>query len=126
MTKYKSSGVKQSVYNAIHGLKLAFCSQRNFVIEVCISFFVFVLASFLNFSVTDLCLLIVMTAIVLICELFNSVIEFTLDAVYKNQYSNLVKMAKDISAGIVVLASFFSVMFGILLFGKYILNYSNV
>ena len=37
MTKFKSSGFRESVSNAVHGLKLAFFSQRNFVIEVIIS-----------------------------------------------------------------------------------------
>ena len=33
---------------------------------------------------------------VIVTELFNSAIEFTLDAYYKNKFSNLVKMAKEV------------------------------
>ena len=122
MTKYKSSNVLYSMSNAIRGLKLTFCSQRNFVIEVFIALFVIISGLFLHFSITDLCILMIMSAIVLICELLNSVIEFTLDAVYKNSYSRLVEMAKDMSAGMVFLSSVFSVIIGIVLFGKYILK----
>ena len=98
MTKFKSSGVAESISNAIHGLRLAVSSQRNFVIELIISVVVLILASIFRFSATDICILILMIAIVLVCELVNSVIEFTLDAVYKNKYSKLVGMAKDIAA----------------------------
>lgn len=122
MTKFKSSGIRESISNAIHGLKLAFFSQRNFVIEVMISFFVLLLALLLKFSVTDLCIVILMITIVLICELLNSVIEFTLDAVYKNNYSRLVEMAKDMSAGMVLLVAMISVVLGSILYGSYILK----
>ena len=120
MTKFRSSGIIQSITNAVHGLNLAFFSQRNFVIEVIITIFVLIAGIFLKFTITDLCLLIVMSAIVLICELLNSVIEFTLDAVYKNSYSRLVEMAKDISAGMVLLSCILSAVVGALLFCSYI------
>lgn len=124
MTKFKSSSVAESISNAIHGLKLALYSQRNFAIEVCISIVVFILTLVLRFSVTDICIILVMIALVLICELINSVVEFTLDAVYKNNYSKLVEMAKDMSAGMVLLIACFSVIVGAFLFGKYILHYA--
>ena len=120
MTKFKSGSVKESISNAIHGLKLAVSSQRNFVIEIFISIFVIVFALFLRFSVTDICILLVMITIVLVCELINSVIEFTLDATYKNNYSRLVEMAKDMSAGLVLLVACMSVLLGTILFGSYI------
>lgn len=126
MTKFKSGSVKESISNAIHGLKLAVSSQRNFVIELYISFFVLLFALLLNFSVTDICILLVMITIVLVCELINSVIEFTLDAVYKNNYSRLVEMAKDMSAGMVFLVACISVLLGTILFGSYILRYLKV
>lgn len=122
MTKFKSSGVAESISNAIHGLKLAFCSQRNFVIEVYVSAAVGILALILRFSATDFCILALTCALVLVCELFNSVIEFTLDAVYKNNYSKLVEMAKDMASGMVLLVIMFSILVGIVLFGSYFLK----
>ncbi len=121
MTKFKSSNIYESIANAIHGLNLALFSQRNFACEVVISVITFVLTLVFHFSITDICITVVMIALVLICELINSVVEFTLDAVYKNNYSKLVEMAKDMSAGMVLLSVIFSVIIGILLFGKYIL-----
>ena len=122
MTKFKSSGIIESLSNAIRGLNLAFFSQRNFRIEVFIAIFVLVFAILLKFSVTDICILILMITLVLFSELLNSVIEFTLDAVYKNNYSRLVEMAKDISAGMVLFVSLVSVIIGLLLFGSYLIK----
>ena len=119
MTKFKSSSVWESISHAIHGLNLALHSQRNFVIEVIVSFIALFLALFLKFSATDFCIVIIMITIVLVCELLNSAIEFTLDAVYKNNYSKLVEMAKDMSAGMVLLVAIMSVFVGIILYGSY-------
>ena len=124
MTKYKSDNVIQSLTNAMHGLRLAFFSQRNFVIEIVLAIIAVILGVILRFNLTDICIILVISSIVLICELLNSVIEFTLDAVYKNSYSRLVEMAKDISAGMVLLACMFSSIIGTLLFLKYIFKYS--
>ncbi len=122
MTKFKSSSVKESISNALHGLRLALSSQRNFVIEFLFAIVVLLSAMLLRFSITDICILLVMIAIVLVAELINSVIEFTLDAVYKNTYSKLVEMAKDMSAGMVLLSAGISILVGILLFGSNILR----
>ncbi len=122
MTKFKSSSIAESISNAIRGLKLAISSQRNFRIEVPIAFIVLISALILRFSITDICILILTIAMVLICELLNSVIEFTLDAVYKNNYSKLVEMAKDMSAGMVLLVAGISFLIGIILFGKYVIK----
>ncbi len=122
MTRFKSSSVVESISNAVRGLKLAISSQRNFVIEVIIAITAFVLAIILGFSSTDKCILLIMIAIVLVCEMLNSVIEFTLDAVYKNSYSKLVEMAKDMSAGMVLLVAIISVVVGIFLYFPYIIK----
>ena len=119
MTKFKSSSIKESISNAYRGLKLAVSSQRNFRIEIIIACIAVVAALLLNFSHTDMCILIIMIALVLICEILNSVIEFTLDAVYKNNYSKLVEMAKDMSAGMVLLVSIISVIVGLILYITY-------
>lgn len=122
MTRFKSSSVVESISNAVRGLKLAISSQRNFVIEVIIAVIAFVSAVILGFTSTDKCILLIMIAIVLVCEMLNSVIEFTLDAVYKNSYSKLVEMAKDMSAGMVLLVAIISVVVGIFLYFPYIIK----
>ena len=58
----------------------------------------------------------------MITEMINTAIEFTLDAVYHNRYSKMVGMAKDISAGAVMFASFISVIIGLIVFGQHLLG----
>ena len=98
MTKFKSASIAESISNAIRGIKLAISSQRNFRIELLIALVVILSALLLKFSISDICILILVIALVLICEIINSVIEFTFYSVYKNNYSKLVEIAKDISA----------------------------
>ena len=125
MSKFKSSGIFESFYNAQRGLKLALRSQRNFVIELLVAFIVIFISIFFKFSYIEIAILLVMCALVLVCELINSVIEFTLDAVYKNNYSKLVEMAKDMSSGMVLLASIISVLVGVVIFGAHLIDFIN-
>ena len=122
MTKFKSSGFKESFYHAFRGLRLAFSSQRNFVIEIFVACIVTVVALLLKFVPSDLCILFIMIAMVLVAEMVNSIIEFTLDAIYKNNYSKLVEMAKDMSAGMVLLVAIVSVIVGFVLFYPYFIK----
>jgi diacylglycerol kinase len=48
--------------------------------------------------------------------MFNSAIEFSLDAIFHNRYSRMVGMAKDIAAGAVMVVSICALMVGVLLF----------
>lgn len=48
--------------------------------------------------------------------MFNSAIEFSLDAIFHNKYSRMVGMAKDIAAGAVMVVTITAVMIGVLLF----------
>lgn len=122
MTKFKSRNYSQSVNHALKGLRLAIYSQRNFKLEATIAIIVFVVAELLKFSITDMAILILTIAFVLVAELLNSIIEFTLDAVYKNNYSKLVEMAKDMAAGMVFFSVFMSSIIGIFLFVPYVMD----
>ena len=91
-------------------------SEKNFRTHSLIALLVLVLAGFVGFGAEEIAILVMMIGIVLICEMINSAIEYTLDAVYKNKYSKLVGMAKDIAAGAVTLSAFTSIVVGVLMF----------
>ena len=74
-----------------------------------------------NFKCIEYCVLILEISFVITAELFNSVIEFALDALYKNKYSKMVKLAKDLSAGVVLIAAMTSILIGLMLFGRKLL-----
>ncbi len=121
MTKYKAPGFSGTFRNSFKGIRLALKSERNIRIHFIIALVVTTSAIVLRFTPIEFCLLLVAIAIVIIAEMVNSAIEFTLDAVFHNRYSKLVGMAKDIAAGSVMIATFISIAMGILLFGSKIM-----
>lgn len=121
MTKYSETNFFKSFGYALHGFRVALKSQRNFVRQLVMGTLAVIFAIILRFSAVEFCILFILIAMVLICELLNSVIEFMLDSVFKNKYSKLVEMSKDMAAAAVCVASFCSVLTGIMLFfGKII------
>ena len=118
MTKFKAQGFNNTFKNARKGFRLVLKSEMNIRIHVAIATFVVFLALFLKFSAIEFCLLLFVIGLVIVAEMLNTAIEFTLDSIYHNKYSRMVGMAKDISAGAVMFASFISVLVGLVLFGN--------
>ena len=126
MSKYTAGSFRKSLSYAMKGIRIAYKSQRNFRTQIFIGSLALILAIGLHFTMVEFCLLLFVIAMVLICELINSVIEFVLDATYRNKYSKLVEMAKDMSAGAVLIATFLSIGIGLLLFIGKIVELTNL
>lgn len=122
MSKYKSQGFLHSFKNAGRGVRLSVKAEKNVKIHIIMAILVIVFALLLKMSITKICILIIAISNVMVAEFINTSLEFGLDAVFRNKYSKLVGMAKDISAGAVVVASVFSGIIGVLLFGNEILK----
>jgi diacylglycerol kinase len=123
MSKYKKPGYISTFKNAFKGIRLALKSERNTRIHFFVASIVLIAGAFLRFTPVEFCFLILAIAIVIIAEMVNSAIEFSLDSIFHNRYSKMVGMAKDIAAGAVMIATFSSVAIGILLFGGKIMTY---
>ena len=121
MTKFKSQGLGNTFRNAAQGLRLVLKSERNIRIHAIVAVIVLMLAQVLGFSTVKFCILLLTISSVMVTEMLNTGIEFALDSIFKNKYSRLVGMAKDISAGAVMLATVVSVIIGIILFGEALL-----
>lgn len=118
MSKYKAPGFAGTYRNALKGVRLALKSERNVRIHFFIAILVMVSGVTLKFTPVEFSILLIAIAIVVIAEMVNSAIEFSLDSIFHNRYSKLVGMAKDIAAGAVMIATFISISIGILLFGS--------
>ena len=118
MSKFKSQGYLNTFKNAGRGVRLSLKSEKNIRFHCLTAFLVILFALLLKMSLTKICILIIAISNVMVAEFINTGLEFGLDAVFKNRYSKLVGMAKDISAGAVMFASFISVLVGIVLFGN--------
>ena len=122
MTKFKSQGFNNTFKNARKGFNLAIKSEINIRVHVGVATIVLFLALLLNFSALEFCILLFAIAFVIVTEMLNTAIEFALDSIYHNKYSKMVGMAKDISAGAVLFATFTSIFIGVILFGSKILS----
>ena len=122
MTKFKSQGFNNTFKNARKGFRLVLKSEMNIRIHIVIALLVLISAFLLNFNAIEYCIVILTIAMVMITEMINTAIEFTLDAVYHNRYSKMVGMAKDISAGAVMFASVIAVIIGCIIFGRHLLG----
>lgn len=116
MSKYKAGNIFLSFKFAIRGLSVAFKSQRNYRIDVFVGIGVILAAILLKLKLIEIALLILTIGFMLFAELINTVIEFVVDAYFGNKYSILAKMAKDISAGAVMLSALTCIVVGVLLF----------
>ena len=118
MNKFQSRSFQRSVMYALNGLRLAFRSQRNFRKHLVIAFFTLSLAILLRVTLVEFCIILFANALVLVVEMLNSVIEFVIDAYYKNKWAKLAKLSKDIAAGAVLLSSVVSATISILIYGS--------
>ena len=120
MSKFKSQGFNNTFKNARKGFRLVLKSEINIRIHITVAALVILLAFYLKFTPIEYCILLIAIAIVIISEMLNTAIEFTLDSIYHNRYSKMVGMAKDISAGAVMFATLISIVIGIILFGSHL------
>lgn len=120
MTKFKSQGFNNTFKNARKGFRLVFRSEKNIRVHLVIAFLVLIAGYFFSFNALEFCMLLFAITMVIVTEMLNTAIEFALDSVYHNKYSKMVGMAKDISAGAVMVTSLTSAMIGIILFGRHI------
>ena len=118
MNKFQSRSFQKSVMYALNGVRLAFRSQRNFRKHILIALLTFSIAFFLRVDLIEFCMIIFANMFVLVVEMLNSVIEFVIDAYYKNKWAKLAKLSKDIAAGAVLLSAVTSAVISFLIFAN--------
>jgi len=109
-------GVARSFHHAYRGLIYAVRTQRNMRFHVLVSAVVLVLSLFVGVSKLEVAMLVVVIAIVLVTEILKTALEFTVDLVTR-EYHPLAKLAKDASAGAVLVASVAALAVGYLVLG---------
>lgn len=109
------SSFSKSVGHAMDGIHYTVSKERNFKIEIGMAFMVSVMGFVLKVSLMEWAVLVLTMAMVLALEMVNTAIERCVDLVTKD-YRELAKIAKDVSAGAVLVMSLFSVVIGIVIF----------
>ena len=109
-------GVARSFNHAYRGLIYAVRTQRNMRFHVVASAVVLVLSLLVGVSRLELALLVLVIAAVFVTEMLNTALEFTVDLVTQ-EYHPLAKLAKDVSAGAVLVTSIAALAVGYLILG---------
>ena len=95
---------------AFNGIIYCFQSTRNFRIQCLFGLTVFLLAFIFNLRFYEYLILLSTVLSVLILELLNTSMESLVDVIVEKKFSKLAQIAKDCSAGAVLLASFNSII----------------
>ncbi|MGB9911238.1 MAG: diacylglycerol kinase family protein [Microgenomates group bacterium] len=105
----------QSFKNALNGIVYAFKTQRNFKVHLIISLLVLFFSWWLKISGEKLLFLILAIFLGLTIEMTNTAFEKTLDVI-SEKYDPKIKIAKDISAGMMLVLSFGLAILGFFIF----------
>lgn len=100
--------------NALNGLRYAFTTQRNFIVHLILSFFVILLAVWLAIPFSQFIILIITIVFGLTAEMVNTAFEKTVDLVTE-EYNEKAKIAKDVSAGMMLITSIGMAIIGLLI-----------
>jgi diacylglycerol kinase (ATP) len=113
--------LSRSFYFAFCGLGHLFRTQRNARIELAIGVIASGLAIWLHITAVEWAVLIVTIASVLILEGLNTAIEAAVDLASPEIHPKA-KIAKDLAAGMVLIASIAAVLVGLFIFGPRLLS----
>jgi diacylglycerol kinase (ATP) len=97
-------GVAHSFGHAYRGLVYAVRTQRNMRFHVVAAAIVLVLSLLVGVSKLELAILVLVIMAVFVTEMLNTALEFAVDLVTR-EYRPLAKLAKDVSAGAVLVTS---------------------
>lgn len=116
------SGRLQSVRNALHGVGLMLKSQHNAWLHAFASICILTAGAVFHLSDPEWCWIILAIMAVWTAEALNTALEFLADAA-KPEYNPLVKNAKDVAAGGVLISAIGSVAIGLLVLGPHLLDF---
>lgn len=104
---------------AFQGVMTALKQEPNLKFHFLAGVLVIILAFLLNFSIEDWITIIILIGLVISVELTNTAIEAVVDGFTQNHHPGA-KLAKDISAGAVLIAAATAAIVGILIFLPYL------
>ena len=116
-----SASLAKSFRNAFTGISYVLRTQRNARIHLGITTAVVLLGAWLRLGNSQWAMLVVAVALVWTAELINTAVEAALDLFSPEEHS-LAGIAKDVSAGAVLLAAAAAVVVGLLVLGPHLLS----
>ena len=111
--KKGQQGVGRSFQHAYQGIVSAVRTQRNLRFHFFAALVVLIAGLILGVSALEMAVLVLTICFIFIVEMLNTTLEFVVDLVTK-EYHPLAKLAKDVSAGAVLVSSVGAVLVGLL------------
>lgn len=112
---------KISFKNALTGLSWAFTSQPNFKIHFVLAILAILAGFYFKISFLEMTILVLTIILCLTAEMINTSIEAMTDLITL-KWSKQAKIAKDVSAGMMLLAAIGAVIVTMLILGPHILK----
>ena len=121
--KFKKSkpSLLKSFYYAFQAIKVNILTERNLAIHFLVMLLVIVCGFVFKISVTEWLICILLFGFVITLELMNTAIETAID-ICMPEINPKAKLAKDTSAGAVLVVAIVAVVIGIIIFGPKILD----
>lgn len=119
----KMKKIRNSFKYAIEGIWTSFKTERNMKIHIFIMILVIIEGIILKINKSEWIICIILFAIVIGSELFNTSIETIVDMVMPEK-NEKAKIAKDVSAGAVLVVAIGAAIIGLVIFVPRILNIS--
>jgi diacylglycerol kinase (ATP) len=115
MSSFRQQTIFDSFNNAFEGIVHALRTQRNMRIHVVVAIGVIVLAVIVSVTRIELIALLISITFVLIAEMLNTALEGAVD-VATTSFDPIAKLAKDVAAGAVLIATINAIAVGYLIF----------
>ena len=106
---------KGSVKNCLDCISYVTKNEKNFKREIALGIIALILSYILKIDKIEFIIVLTMICLVLTTEIINTAIERAVDLVTK-EYHELARIAKDVSAGSVLVTSTFALIIGIIIF----------
>lgn len=110
-----------SVKDCINGLNFIIISEHNFKREIVLAIIALIASYILKVSKIEFIIILLVIALVIVSEIFNTAIEKTVDLCTR-EYNEVARIAKDVSAFAVFTMCFFALIIGLIIFLPKIIN----
>ena len=104
-----------SLKDCLNGLSFIMISEHNFKREILLAVIALLAAYFLKVSKIEFIIILIVIALVIVSEIFNTAIEKVVD-LYTREYNEIARIAKDVSAFAVLTMCAFALAVGIIIF----------
>lgn len=104
-----------SLKDSINGLGFVMIGESNFKREIILAIITLAACYFLEVSKIEFIIIVIVIALVIVSEIFNTAIEKTVDLCTR-EYNETARIAKDVSAAAVLTMCCFAVCVGVIIF----------